>query len=357
MKKQLFYPILIILAAALSTACLGGCIKTASVSPLTRTGFAFDTVISITIYDSQKSYVLDQCLDLCEKYENLFSVTLEGSDIWNINHQNRAPVAVSYETASLIQSALYYCDITGGALDLTMLPVAEEWHISEQMAHMSEHPEDTCYIPPSEKLDELLEHVNYKNVVIYDDNGKEIGCTDRLSEDLRYSVALLDEKCAVDLGFIAKGYIADELKKYMLSEGIDSGIISLGGNILLIGSKPGGSPFHIGIQKPFGSRNEIITTVEETDRSVVSSGCYERYFISETDNKRTIYHHIFDTTTGCPVQNDLLGVTVISDSSLQGDALSTYCYILGADKGLAYIRSLDNVDAVFVTTDHEILTP
>lgn len=335
--------------------CAGGCSKT-TVSPITRTGFAFDTVISITIYDAQKSYVLDQCLALCEKYENLFSTTLKGSEVWKINHQNGEPVAVSFETASLIQSALYYCDLTDGLLDLTLLPISDEWHIAEQMAQKSGNPNYAYYIPSADKLSTLLPHVSYKNVVLYDEGGKQIGYTDKLSSNTNYSVALLDDKCSIDLGFIAKGYIADELKKYMLLEGIDSGIISLGGNILLIGSKPGGSPFHVGIQKPFGSRNEIITTVEASDKSVVSSGCYERYFISKKNSQNEIlYHHIFDMATGYPVQNDLLGVTVLSASSLQGDALSTYCYILGLDKGLAYIRSLDNIEAIFVTTDYKVI--
>ena len=155
--------------------------------------------------------------------------------------------------------------------------------------------------------------------------------------------------------FRSKGFIADHLKAYLLSEGIDSGIISLGGNILLIGSKPDGSSYHIGIQKPFAGGNEVITTIQNCDGSVVSSGCYERYFLLDEKNE-IIYHHIFDTKTGYPVQNDLLGVTILSDSSLQGDALSTYCYMLGLDEGLAYVRSLDNLEAIFITKDFEVVT-
>lgn len=336
---------------------LNSCTKSVTFQPITCTGFAFDTIVSITIYDKQKSYVLDECLALCDKYENLFSTTIEGSDIWNINHSNKRPTEVSYDTASLIQSALFYCAETKGLLDLTMLPISQEWHISEQMKLMSETPDYMYYIPSFDRLCELLSHVNYQNVKIYDETGNEISITDKLSENVQYRVVLLDEQSAIDLGFIAKGYIADTLKKYLLSEGVESGIVSLGGNILLIGSKPDNAPFHVGVQQPFGGANEIITTLEETDTSVVSSGCYERYFIyGKNEKDRTIYHHIFDTMTGCPVQNDLLGVTIISESSLQGDALSTYCYILGLDKGLAYIHSLDGVEAVFVTTDYDVIS-
>lgn len=335
---------------------LSSCAGISSAAPVTKTGFAFDTVISITIYDNKKSAVLDECFSLCERYEALFSATREDSEIWNINHSDGEPVSVSFETASLIQSALLWCEQSDGMLDLTMLPISEEWSISEQMTLASENPNYEYYIPDDATLNRLLEHVNYKNVVIYDEAGKVAGYDEALSDDIQYSVQLLDTQAAIDLGFIAKGYIADRLKEFMLSEGIESGVISLGGNILLIGAKPDSSPFNVGIQKPFGNAGELITTLKETDTSVVSSGCYERYFSVHNDNKNgSIYHHIFDTATGTPVQNDLLSVTIISDSSLPGDALSTYCYILGLEEGLKLIDSLDGVEAVFVTEDYEVI--
>lgn len=336
-------------------AAINGCARNST--PVTRTGFAFDTVVSITIYDNRKAETLDHCLALCEKYEALFSTTLENSEVWKINHADGKSVAVSHETASLIQSALYYCDQSHGMLDLTLRPLSEEWDIAGQMQLASDIAGYEYYIPSEQTLSGLLKYVSYKNVLITDENGTEIRYDDVLSDDTDYFVMLADAHSAIDLGFIAKGYIADQLKTYLLSEGIESGIISLGGNVLLIGSKPDKSPFNVGIQKPFGATNEIITTIQKSDTSVVSSGCYERYFIrDENEEDRTIYHHILDTATGYPVQNDLLGVTILSASSLEGDALSTYCYLLGLEKGLDYIRSLENVDALFVTRDYEIIT-
>ena len=332
-----------------------GCSSKIKNAPVTRTGFAFDTVVSITIYDEKKADVLDTCLAICEKYESLFSTTQEGSDIWNINHSNGSAVAVSYDTAQLIQSALLYCDLSNGMLDITLRPLSEAWNISGQMKEASENPDYEYTIPSAQTLSELLTHVNYKNVLITDETGSMVGYNDILSENNRYFATLKDSQSAIDLGFIAKGFIADHLKAYLLSEGIDSGIISLGGNILLMGSKPDVSSYHIGIQKPFAGCNEVITTIQNCDGSVVSSGCYERYFLLDEKNE-IIYHHIFDTKTGYPVQNDLLGVTILSDSSLQGDALSTYCYMLGLDEGLAYVRSLDNLEAIFITKDFEVVT-
>lgn len=336
---------------------LTGCSDKPSTTPVSQTGFAFDTVVRITIYDDSKAYVLDHCFTLCEQYESLFSATLEGSEIWNINHSGGKKTAVSYDTALLIQSALYYCDQSHGVLDLTLRPIAEEWNISEQMKMAADAIDYEYYVPSEQTLSELLTHVDYKNVLLTDEKGTEIKHTDALSKDANYFVTLTDNQSAIDLGFIAKGYIADGLKAYLLSEGIENGIISLGGNILLIGSKPDDSPFNVGIQKPFGAANEVITTIQESDNSAVSSGCYERYFITDNYEKDgTIYHHIFDTTTGCPVQNDLLGVTIISNSSMEGDALSTYCYLLGLEKGMEYVRSLANAEAIFITKDYEIIT-
>lgn len=351
-KKGYFFVIGLFLFI-FGTLCLGSCEKTADSSPVSQTGFAFDTVVTLTIYDREKSDVLDACFDLCETYESLFSTTRADSEVWEINNSNGIPVAVSFETASLIQSALFWCEKSNGVLDLTMFPISEKWCISMQMKCKSDNPDYEFYIPDASSLKKLLEHVNYRNVVIYDENGRIVGYDEELSDAHSYSVQLLDAEAAIDLGFIAKGYIADKLKEFMLSKGIESGIISLGGNVLLIGKKPNHSPFHIGIQKPFGDAGEVITTVDKTDTSVVSSGCYERYFLGDADGR--IYHHIFDTKTGTPVQNELFGVTVICNSSLQGDALSTYCYILGLEDGLKLVASLEDVEAVFVTDDYEVI--
>lgn len=349
--KSLFLPVIILVLC--SILFLGACTQNTKSQPISKTGFAFDTVVTITVYDKEQSDVLDECFALCETYEALFSTTRADSEVWAINNSGGAPVPVSFETASLIQSALFWCEQSGGALDLTMLPISEKWCISMQMNCKADNPDYEYYIPDASSLNKLLEHVNYRNVVIIDENERIANYDEKLSDSHSYSVQLLDSDAAIDLGFIAKGYIADKLKEFMLSEGIESGIISLGGNILLIGEKPDRSPFQIGIQKPFGNTGEVITTVEETDTSVVSSGCYERYFLDDADGR--IYHHIFDTKTGTPVQNKLFGITVICNSSLQGDALSTYCYILGLEDGLKLIQSLEDVEAVFVTEDYEVI--
>ena len=126
---------------------------------------------------------------------------------------------------------------------------------------------------------------------------------------------------------------------------------NLGGNALAIGNKPDGTPFKVGIQQPFAAGGVTALTLPVTDLSVVSSGNYERFF--EYNGK--IYHHILDTETGCPVWNSLSGVTVLCSSSMEGGALSTACFVLGAEKGMALIESLPDTEAVFLTSDGDIL--
>ena len=153
----------------------------------------------------------------------------------------------------------------------------------------------------------------------------------------------------IDLGALVKGYAADEMAAYLKSEGVSSGLINLGGNVLTIGSKPDGSMWRIGIRKPFDS-DAIIDTVEVSDQTVVSSGVYERYF--EQDG--VIYHHILDPDTGYPIENGIWGDSIICSSSLQGDALSTTCLALGVEKASELIESLDGVEAVFINDRLEL---
>ena len=154
----------------------------------------------------------------------------------------------------------------------------------------------------------------------------------------------------LDVGAVAKGYIADRLRDYLEEEGIDHAMIDLGGNIIAMGSKLDGSDYNIGIQKPFDENGTPITSVKLSDKSIVTSGVYQRYF--EQDGK--IYHHILDPATGYPCENNLYSVTIITDSSLTADALSTTCFLLGYEKGMNLINQLNNVDAVFITNDNQI---
>lgn len=302
---------------------LSGCsLKTQE--PISKTGIYFDTVIQIDIYDSNDTKLLNKCFEYCESFEQTISRTIETSEIYKINHSKGNPVEVSDVTLELLQKGIEYGDLTNGKFDITIAPLMELWDFKNNSGD----------VPSHDDILEALSHVNYKNIVI--DGNK---------------VSLSDPDAAIDLGGIAKGYMADYLKEYLISEGIENALINLGGNILTVGSKPDGTPFNLGIQKPFDKQGTAITSVKVTDSSVVSSGVYERYF--EVDN--TLYHHILDTTTGYSCDNNLLGVTILSEKSVDGDALSTSCFVLGLDAGQKLIKTLDGVDAIFITEDYKLI--
>lgn len=294
-----------------------------SQKPLTYTGIALDTVINIQIYDSHDEELISHCQKLCEEYEAKFSRTIETSEIAQINAAGGAPVEVSQDTVTLIKKGIYYCEMSDGAFDITIGSVTSLWDFK------AEDPS-----PPSpEALAEAVNHVNYRKILI-DGN----------------TVRLLDPAAKLDLGAIAKGYIADRIKEYLKEEGVKHALIDLGGNILAVGGKLDGTPFNIGVRKPFAESSEPITSVRIKNKSVVTSGTYQRYF--EKDD--TLYHHILSSSSGRPCNNGLNSVTIITDSSLTADALSTTCFLLGPDAGMNLVNQLDNVDAVFINTDNEL---
>ena len=315
---------------AMIIICTGitGCSRTAE--PVTETGFYLDTIVQITLYDTDGrdtcAEKIRECFILLDNYEHLFSTTIKDSDIWKINHAGGNPVIVSDDTISLLQTALYYSELSEGLVDLTVLPLSELWDFGS---------EGSAHIPDNADIEEAVSHIDY-HLVRIDGN----------------TVTLSDPEAAIDLGFIAKGYIADRLKEYLVNHGVESACISLGGNLITIGSKPDGKPYHIGIQKPFAAEGDIITAIDVTDYSVVSSGIYERYFYEDD----VLYHHLLDTATGYPADKNIAGVTILAPSSADADALSTTCYFLGLDSGMELIESLDNTEVLFITNDGKLIS-
>ncbi len=343
--------VLLLAASLFGALCLmTGRLKVSAAEEKTSsTGFFLDTVITITLYGDTDSAAMDGCFSLLEEYENLLSRTIEGSDVWNINHSNGEATTVSEETAVLIKTALEYSHLTDGAFDITITPLVELWDIdgkSEASAVLDAETESDgetgdieqenssdSLIPSDDEIAAALSHVDYTAVFVD-------GTT----------VTLSDPEAEIDLGGIAKGYIADRLEEYLLSQGITSALINLGGNVQSVNTKPDGSAWKIGIQKPFGGSSDIVAVVECSGESVVTSGTYERYF--EENGK--IYHHILDPETGYPVDNGLTSVTIFSDSSTSCDALSTACFVLGLEDGMELIESLEDVEALFITEDETL---
>lgn len=314
---------LVTAATLLFSGCSGIQRNTQTDQDLSYTDMLFDTVIKIQILDSNDQNIITGLKKLCQKYDTMFSTTNENSDLYKLNHAGGTPVTVSSETADLIQEGIHYSELSDGAFDITIEPVSSLWDFKS----------DSPKVPSSEDITEAVSHVDYKGISM-DGN----------------TVTLSDPKAGIDLGAIAKGYIADQVKTYLKKQGVRHAIINLGGNVDVIGSKPDGSKYNIGIQKPFDETGEAITSVKLKDQTVVTSGIYERYF--KKDGK--LYHHILDPRTGYPCDNNLYSVSIITHSSTKADALSTTCFLLGYEKGMKLINEMDGVEAIFITNDEKV---
>lgn len=301
-------------------ACLTGCQK--RMEPVSRSSFLLNTFITVTLYDSRDEKILDGVTELCSEFEKKFSTTIETSEIYAMNHRKpgERTFTVSPDTAELIKKGLEYSRLSEGAFDITIEPLSRLWDFSGSDPH----------VPSGEAIQEALLRVGYERVAVR-------GST----------VTFADDSTSIDLGAIAKGYIADRMKAYLKERGVESAVINLGGNVLCLGERPGGKPFKIGLQKPFADRTETVAVLDIRDMSVVSSGVYERHFEENGVN----YHHILNPSTGWPYENNLTQVTILSEQSADGDGLSTACFALGLADGMKLVDSLDGVFAVFVTED------
>ena len=289
------------------TLCLGGCKAQKEISD---TRFYFDTVITLKANCDKE--VLEGAFELCAYYENLLSCTIEQSDVYKINNSNQ-PVEVSSETLELIKKAVYYCKLSGGKYDITIAAVSSLYDFYKNT------------LPKNNALKEALLKVDYKKI--------EIG---------NQTVCLKDGK--MDLGSIAKGYIADKLAEYFREKGVSDAVINLGGNVYIVGDKHK----NVGIKAPFS--NEIAHYLQISDASVVTSGIDQRFI----EKGGIYYHHIIDKETGFGVNNSLASVTVISKSSADADALSTVCMLLGLTEGKALIEEIEGTEAVFIERNGNI---
>ncbi len=285
-----------------------------------KTNFQMDTVVTITLYDWTDETAIDAAFQEIDRLEALLSVEKEGSDLDRLaKAAGRDWVEIAPETQEVLELAKEYYTVSGGLLDVTAGPLIDLWDIN-----------NGGHYPTREELEAVLPLIN---------------CDDLQIEDGQAYLARPGMKA--NLGAVAKGYIADRVKDLLVDLGVKHAVLDLGRNILLIGGKTEDTPFRIGIQDPNGDEGAILAVLSVSDRSLVTSGVYERYF--EHEGKR--YHHILDPDTGFPADNGLAAVSIVSDDSANGDALSTTCLLLGKEKGLALIESLPGVEALFVDGD------
>ena len=271
--------------------------------------FVFDTVVNISAQCSKK--VMDEVSDRCTYFENKFSRTVEGSDIWNINNAGGKPVEVAPETAEVIKAAIRYAEESDGLFDISIGAVSSLWDFDNEIK------------PTDEEIQAALPHVDYRTIQVD-------GTT----------VTLADPEAMLDLGGIAKGYITDDLVALFKKRGVRNASISLGGNVYVMGKSFDGDAWSVGVQDPNGAQDDVLATVKARNRSLVTSGLYERGF--EQDG--TFYYHILDPKTGYPAATDLKSASIMTKQSLVGDAYSTILFLLGHDRAMELIESDDRFE-------------
>ncbi len=332
--KRVNQRLLVLLAAALTI--LTGC--TGSKEPYTANGFYFDTAITVTIHEvggkapsrEEAEKIVSDCFALCDRYEKLLSATVPVSDVAKINAAGGQPVTVDPETASLLTEAITYSEMSGGRFDVTVGPLVSLWDFSSAaLEDGKQHP-----VPADDAIADAVSHVDYRKIAIEGN-----------------IVTLLDPDASIELGAIAKGFIADKMTELVKHENVTSALINLGGNLVAVGHKPDGRGWKLGIKKPFSESGEVITSLPVADASLVTSGIYERCF--EAGGKR--YHHLLNAQAGYPEDNTLASVTILCPSSLRADALSTVCYLLGEEDGMKLVESLPDTEAVMIRQDESLL--
>ena len=330
MSKRIYAAIGLILITVLCTVGLGIVKKNKDVKEsvaydgkaYSETRECFGTVLTITLYakeDEAKS-ITKKAFSECARLENIFSAKLDDSELSRLNATAAdVPVNVSSELMEVFCAALYYNELSDGALDISVGGLVKLWGIGTQDEK----------VPSAEEILPFVNADGCKYIVIDEKNG---------------TITYTSDKISVDLGAVAKGYAAGKIKELILENMENAaGIISFGGNIVTVGSKENGEAWNIGITNPLRP-SEICGKVSGTDMCVVTSGNYERYFVK--DGVR--YHHILDPFTGYPADNGIISATIVGNDSMQCDALSTACYILGVENALALINSIDGVEAVFI---------
>lgn len=314
-KKSILYTacIIALIAVLLSSFSLKGCFN----KTLSRTFFAADTVCTITLYDGDED-TLNEAVELCNRLANRLNCKDENSEVYKLNKTKKAD-SPSSDLLDVIQKGKYFSSLENGIFDLTVKPLSDLWDFKNS------------YLPSENEISVATKKIDYNNLIISEKDAK----------------ITLKNNAEIDLGGIAKGYIADKITDFLVKNRVKSAVINLGGNITVIGEKDKKN-YNVGIQKPFGEGNAAVISCSDT--SVVTSGIYQRYF--EKDGK--IYHHLLNTKTGYPEQNGLYSVTIISSSATRGDALSTLCFLKGLNEGMKFIESTENTEAVFIDQNQKL---
>ena len=317
-RTRQFLAVLLLLLTALS-----GCGRTnLEAQEAENSFFAMNTYMTFTAYGEGAEDALVDARARVEEVEALWSVTDEGSEIYRANHSGGEPVNVSEETAELVSFALEMAEKTDGALEPTIYPVLRAWGFTT----------DTKQVPSQEEINALLGDVGHEKIT------------------LDGTLLTVPEGMELDLGAVGKGYAGDLAAEAVRVRGIECAILSLGGNIQAVGSRPDGTDWRVGLRSPW--EDGTLGVLRVSDQAVVTSGGYENYFEDKDGN---VYWHILDPETGYPAKSGLLSVTIICPQGRMGDALSTALFVMGPQKAEEYWRENGDFEMILVTEEGEIL--
>jgi len=353
--------ILLLALIMMLSLCFSGCETGGEMwNGYSKESFYFDTICEITVYsleegivedDSEEAFndaanlIITDTFKLMSEYENMLSRTIEGSDVDRINKAGGKAVKAEGEILEVINKGIEFGDVSGGVFDITVGKASDLWDFHESLE------EGGTEVPSEDALEEAAAHIDYTEISVDEAAG---------------TVRLGDPEMMLDLGGIAKGYIADRTAEYLRSRGVTSAIVNLGGNIEVIGGKSTSFDnteeqynFNLGIRDPLNESGGLLGIYPGKDITIVTSGTYERFI--EVDGVK--YHHILDPKTGWPVDTDVLQVSIIAGAghSVDCDGLSTACLALGSEEGTELIRKLAEegkygpLEAIFVTEEGEVI--
>lgn len=294
-------------------------------SPYTADFFSMDTAMTVTSYGQNSKTAVKAVEDEINRLNLLWSVENEQSEIFLLNRDKR--LTVCDDTRNLISRAKEISDLTDGDFDITVQPLVADWGFYSALENR---------VPTQSEIDTTLKFVGYENINLSDND------------------ISLEHNASIDLGGIAKGYASYSAAEILKKQGIESAVMSLGGNVRVIGTKPDGTDWTVAIADPDDNSSNI-GIVKVTDTAVITSGGYQRYF--EEDKK--VYHHIIDPKTGYPAQSGLKSVTIVSSDDILADALSTALFVKGLDASIEFYKQNNELfEAIFMTEDNKIfITP
>lgn len=311
---------------ALSSIIVAGCSDVEGAG-VVKTGFALGTLVRIRAYGEAADRAVREAFARVQEIEAEMSPDLDRSQVVAVNRQaGGLPTRVSHDTLYVVEKARRYGELSQGKFDVAIGPLVRLWGIGT----------DHAKVPALAEIERARSLMDYRDIEVDTAAG---------------TVRLSRSGMALDLGAIAKGFAADEVASVLARWRVKSAFIDLGGNILVVGSRPDGSPWRVGIQDPWKDRGATFATVSISDMAVVSSGSYERYF--ERGGRR--YHHILDPETGFPANTGIVSATVLARRSIDADALSTTVFLLGPKDGMNLISRLPGVDGIIVTDDRRVI--